>query len=100
MLELGGNITLVGFKELEKAELVVVKKIVGRYARKMSDTLLGFKSLRVSLKPVHKTEAGEKYEIHAKAMVEGRPVNADTTERNLFVGLDSVLKNILQIVGK
>ena len=36
MIELGGNITLVGFKEMGFGELIVVKKIVGNYARKLS----------------------------------------------------------------
>ena len=31
MIELGGNITLAGFKELDHAELIVVKKITGSY---------------------------------------------------------------------
>jgi ribosome-associated translation inhibitor RaiA len=100
VIELGGNITLVGFKEIEKAELVVVKKIVGSYARKMSDTVSGFENLTVSLKSVHKTASSEKHELHAKAMVNGKPITSETTERNMFVGLDSVLKKVLAMASK
>ena len=39
MIELGGNIVLNGFRDLEPPELVVVKKIVGTYARKFADQL-------------------------------------------------------------
>ncbi|MBW2990979.1 hypothetical protein KY348_04710 [Candidatus Woesearchaeota archaeon] len=100
MIELGGNITLVGFKEIEKGELVVVKKIVGSYARKMSDTVSGFESITVTLKIVHKTEGSEKYEVHAKAMVGGKPITSETTERNLFVGLDHILKKVQAMASK
>ena len=100
MIELGGNITLVGFKEIEKAELVVVKKLVGNYTRKISDTVSGFENLTMTLKIVHKTEGSEKYELHAKAMVNGKPITSEVTERNMFVGLDGVLKKILAMASK
>lgn len=100
MIELGGNITLVGFKEIEKGELVVVKKLVGSYTRKMSDSVSEFENLTVTLKIVHKTEGSEKYELHAKAMIGGKPVTSEITERNLFVGLDTVLKKVSALASK
>ena len=94
MIELGGNITLVGFKELGYAELIVVKKVVGNYARKISDRQ-EFSNLTLTLKPVHKTsEESMKYEFKGKLEVNGKLYNAEVTEHNLFVGLDSVLKKI------
>ena len=100
VIELGGNITLVGFKEIEKAELIVVKKLVGSYVRKMSDTVSGFESITMTLKIVHKTEGSEKYEVHAKAMVSGKPITSEKTDRNLFVGFDGVLKKVLAMATK
>lgn len=100
MIELGGNITLAGFKEINKGELVVVKKIVGSYARKMSDSISGFENLTVTLKIVHKTEGSEKYEIHGKIMVNGKPFTSETTERNMFVAMDDVLKKVLALASK
>jgi hypothetical protein len=95
-MELGGNITLVGFKEVSKAELVVVKKIVGSYARKLADSLRGFERLKITLKPVHKTEGSEKFELNAHVIVEGNQCEAEVTERNLFVGLDTVLHKVTE----
>jgi len=94
-LNLGGNITLSGFRDVGRAEMVVIKKIVGTYARKFSDTVSGFESIGVTLKSVHKTEASEKHELHAKVMVSGKPITSEVTERNLFVGLDAVLQKVL-----
>ncbi|MBN2053255.1 hypothetical protein JW756_07155 [Candidatus Woesearchaeota archaeon] len=99
--QLGGNITLVGFKAVDKAELVVVKKIVGSYTRKLSDTVPGFESISVNLKPIHKTEEGHpKYELHAKAIIKGKPLASEVVERNLFIGLDDLLKNIVTLASK
>ena len=99
--ELGGNITLVGFKEIDKAELVVVKKLVGSYTRKLSDTVSGFESITVTLKLVHHTEEGNpKYELHARVNVKGNPCVAEVVDRNLFVGLDSVLNKVLAETAK
>jgi hypothetical protein len=93
--ELGGNITLAGFKDIDKAELVVVKKIVGSYTRKLSDSVSGFEGIIVTLKEVHKTEQGHpKYELHARALINGNPCVSEVVERNLFIGLDDVLKKV------
>ncbi|MFP4118928.1 MAG: hypothetical protein ACLFTH_02630 [Candidatus Woesearchaeota archaeon] len=94
MIELGGNITLVGFKDLGYAEFVVVKKVVGNYARKFSERE-NMQNLTVTLKPVHQTtEEPSKYELKAKLELDGKLYNAETIEFNLFIGLDKVLKKI------
>lgn len=91
MIELGGNLTLVGFKELGYAELVVVKKVVGNYARKISDKQ-PFNNLTLSLKQVH-GDTG-KFELKAKLDANGTIYNAGVIEHNLFVGIDNLLKKI------
>ena len=93
-LVLGGSITLSGFKAIGRSELVVVKKMIGSYVRKLSDNVEGFESIKLTLKVVHKTEGSEKYELHANAMVKNKPITSMVTDRNVFVGLDEVLKNL------
>ncbi|MFH1649493.1 MAG: hypothetical protein ABIA93_03015 [Candidatus Woesearchaeota archaeon] len=95
-IELGGNIRLAGFNELDPSEFIVVKKVVGSYARKFSDRLGELQELSITLKSVHKQEHSEKYEIHALLIggKSGKPLTAEITEHNLFVGLDLVLKKI------
>jgi len=95
ILQLGGNIELSGFGELEPGVMIVLKKIVGNYARKMSDHCQGFEKLSLTMKTVHAKEKGEKYELHAKMIDNGKPYNASCVERNLFVGVDSTLKAIM-----
>ncbi len=95
MIELGGNITLVGFKELAYAEFVVVKKVVGNYARKISDKQ-EFSNLTMTLKPIHKIDNEvSKYEIKGKLEIDRTMFNAEVVEHNLFVGIDNLLKKLI-----
>ena len=93
-LKLGGNIELSGFKVVSRAELVVIKKIVGSYARKFSDNIEGYESLKINVKEVHKSEGSGKFEVHAMLSFKGKVEASEITERNIFVGVDSVLKKL------
>lgn len=94
MIELGGNITLVGFKELGYAEMVVIKKIVGNYARKLSDGKQ-INELRLTLKPIHHTdENSSKFEMKATLDLDGTIINSEVIEYNLFIGIDNILKKL------
>lgn len=97
-MQLGGNITLSGFNVIQKPEVVVVKKIVGSYARKFSDQLKGYEGLELNLKEVHKTESSEKFELHAKLVFEGKIETSEVTDRNIFIAVDSALKKLEHIV--
>jgi ribosome-associated translation inhibitor RaiA len=93
-LELGGNIELRGFSNIDSGSMVILKKIIGNYAKKFSEKNSNFEKLSVSMKNVHKTQASEKYEVNGKLVIRGNPITAEVTDRNLFVAVDSVLKKI------
>jgi ribosome-associated translation inhibitor RaiA len=93
-VQLGGNIQLVGFHDIDKAELIVVKKMVGQYSRKFSDRVKGFESLRLILKAIHKREKSEKYELTGKIFIHGKQLVATAVDQNLFFTIDNVLKKL------
>ncbi|NQV09026.1 hypothetical protein HQ529_04200 [Candidatus Woesearchaeota archaeon] len=93
-VELGGNIGLTGFSDLDGSSMIVVKKIVGNYAKKFSEKCKKFERLTVTLKKVHEREKSEKYELHGRVMDGGKDYNAEITDRNLFFALDTVLKKL------
>jgi len=95
-LQLGGNIELSGFGILDRGVMVILKKIVGNYARKMSDTSRNFEKLSLRMKTVHDS----KYELHAKLMDNGKAFASSATERNVFVAVDSALKKIMKEIGR
>lgn len=94
MIELGGNIVLSGFKEVDPATMIIVKKIVGNHVRTLSSHLQDkFKKISMTLKPVHKTENSQKYELHAHLEAD-KQFHAQYTDRNLLVGLDKIFKKM------
>lgn len=95
-MELGGNIVLTGFSDRDFTELIVVKKMVGQYARKFSDHTQEFQRLSIVLKEVH----GTKFEIISKAEVANQEFAAESTDHNLYVALDSSLKHVLAQIQK
>ena len=93
-INVGKNIELIGFNELEGSELIVIKKIIGNYVRKFSDHLKeDYEKLTITLKPVHGKKS-TKYEVQGKLMIKGKPVNVDHTDINLFVTIAETLKKI------
>ena len=99
VLRLGGNIELSGFKDIDRPSMIVLKKIVGNYVKRMSELSENFENLSLTMKPVHATEKSELYEIHAKLMDNGKPFVSEVTERNLFVAIDNALKKIISEIS-
>jgi ribosome-associated translation inhibitor RaiA len=94
-LELGGNIVLTGFSDRDFTELIVVKKMVGQYARKLADTQERFARLEVVLKEIHHTPGSHgKFEIKTRATVDGRDIHGEAVDHNIFVSLDNSLKHV------
>ena len=99
VMQLGGNIELSGFRDIDGASMVVLKKIIGNHVRRMTEISDKFESLKVTMKPVHETEKSEKYEIHAQLMNDGKPIVSEVVERNLFVAVDDALKKVISEIS-
>jgi len=86
IVELGGNISLEGFSDLERAKLIVVKKIVGNYAKAIEGN---YEKLRVSL-----AKEGDDYKVIVAVKGKESEQNAESLDKNLFMALDSAFKKI------
>jgi len=84
-MELGGNIELINFENLDHSKLIVIKKIVGNYAKKMSD-IHGFEKLSLSLK--------DETEIQGRLTINKKIHSSEARDDNLFFALDKVLSNL------
>ena len=100
MIELGNNMVLVGFKELDKGSLIIVKKMVGTAVKKMSEINDKFESFKLTLKPVHEQEDSKKFEVHGQVVFNGKMYNSEIVERNLFVAVSSVLDKLESLLMK
>ncbi|MBI2650291.1 hypothetical protein HYX04_03180 [Candidatus Woesearchaeota archaeon] len=94
-IALGGNIQLTGFRDIDSSSMVVLKKVIGNYAKRIAELTKKLNALHITLKPVHEREKSEKYEVHAKIVDDGKVYASETTDRNLFVAVDNVLKKIV-----
>lgn len=94
-VSLGGNIELVGFKQVSLADVVVVKKLVGHYTRKIQEQSQNFEKIQIFLKEIHKIDNNSKHEIHVKVIDGGKVFNSEVVDKNLFIALDNTLKKVL-----
>jgi hypothetical protein len=92
-IKLGGGIELDGF-DVEKAHLVVIKKMVGNYAKEMTEKAQGFEKVVVSL-----NKEGDSYNIKAELTDSGNQISADSSEKNLFMALDKALKEVINKIA-
>ncbi len=93
-LKLGGNIELSGFRSLNGGQMIILKKMVGNYARRLADRSSNFELLHLHMKTVHERETSELFEIHGKLIDNGKHSISKVTERNVFVAVDSALKKL------
>ena len=92
LMELGGNIDLVGFKDIDRGSMVIIKKLVGNHVRKMADMSESFERLTLTIKPVHGGK--NKYEVHARMTDNGKNYTSEVTDFNLFFTLDKALSKV------
>jgi hypothetical protein len=82
-VRLGGNIELYGVESIDHATMIVLKKIIGTYARKFSER--GLQKLAISF--AHP-------EVKVEAIAQGNTVASSITHSNVFFGVDLALKEI------
>ncbi|MBI2671295.1 hypothetical protein HYX18_04960 [Candidatus Woesearchaeota archaeon] len=90
MIQLGGNITLDGF-ELEPSTLVIVKKIVGNYAKNIYTNISNFENLSIKLKQNHPIK-----EIESSLLIDNNEVSVVASDPNLFFALDRSLAMLVK----
>ncbi|MAG20110.1 hypothetical protein CL618_01625 [archaeon] len=84
-IELGGNIFLNGVGSLDRDNLIVLKKMVGTYAKEISEKHEKFEKLTITLKDK---------ELEASVVIDGKEVKNNVKYDNLFMGLDEALKKV------
>jgi len=94
--ELGGNIVLVDFS-LEDQEMIIVKKIVGNYARKIKN-FVEYQELKIELKSHQRNKGAKKYEMKASLIFDGERLNSEVSGLNLFVVLSEIMNKLLSEV--
>jgi len=89
---LGGNIALVGFDKLELSEITIVKKIVGKYVKKLQENG-DYKNLKLVLQQ-HQHGKTFKHEINAQASFAEGTFTSNVTEWNLFKAISIAMEKL------
>ncbi len=87
-VELGGNISLTGFEDIQPVQMVVLKKIVGNSVKTYSEKAKDFQKFELIL-----SKEGDQHKLKAILTAE-KPVEAESISNNLFMALADVLKKI------
>ena len=92
MIELGGNIKLDGFHTLDPPTMIVIKKMVGNYAKKINDTVMPFEELLLNLE-----QDGEKdFRLNARLVAGEKVCDVNAQDCNLFFALDRALSKVME----
>ena len=87
MIELGGNIKLEGFDNIEQSKLVVIKKIVGNFIKKLEAENKVAIILKLS-------EENSEFKIDGELNLNEQNKISSVTEKNLFFALNNVLTKL------
>lgn len=98
---IGGNITLINFNKLEPAEIIVVKKIIGTFVKKIAERT-AYKEIRVRLKESrHSNQTLHEIQVDITTEIKGpkkksEKVLAFSSEGyNLYSAISDAFKNAL-----
>ncbi len=91
--KLGGNIVLSGF-DIDNAEKIVIKKMVGKYAEKMRH-FAEYQEILLTMKK-NKENKTERYEINGLAVFDGGRAEASAEGFNPFILINEVMQKIIK----
>ncbi len=96
MIELGGNIKLDNFDGLDLPTLIIVKKIVGNYAKRINDQVTPFLELKLQI--IKNDHELKRIELGALLTTDNKTCEAYASDVNLFFAIDKALSKIMQDV--
>ncbi|MBI3051971.1 hypothetical protein HYY74_05955 [Candidatus Woesearchaeota archaeon] len=99
-VNLGANIQLTGFRELDPGSMTVLRKMIGNHARRFSEICRKFEMLKLQMKPIHESDRSEKYEVHGFLQDNGKHFSSHASDINLFFAVDRVLKKLEHEIGE
>jgi len=89
MIELGGNIKLKGFNDLDPATIIVVKKIVGNYTKQLTEKNPDFSELFLDLSKNEKN-----FNLNVNFSKKSGNLESDAEGPNLFFVISAALEGL------
>lgn len=88
-MELGGNIELHGYVEEQEADLVIIKKIVGRFTKRITEHHDDVEGLAV----VFSAQEGSQ-RVEGRLQLGETTLSASSVAKNKYLALDKTLKEL------
>ena len=89
VMKLGGNIELVGFDDIDKQHMIILKKIIGNHVKDLSSSEIGYKKLEVFLED----SPDDTYMLSAKLICD-ETFEASCNHPNILVCIDRLIKKV------
>jgi len=89
------KIELAGFRDIDSSAMAIIDKNISNHAKRILELADKLEKLHVTLKKVHEREKGEKYDIRAKVLDNGKVYVSHTIDRNIFAAIDKALQKII-----
>ena len=89
-VSLGGGIQLNGFRNIEGAKMIVLKKILGNYVKQIQEKKSDYEKISITI------EGKESITLKLELTVGGSKIKAEETQNNLFTATDNAFKKILE----
>ena len=93
--EFNASIELAGFRGVDSSSMMIVNTNIEKHARKLSSHCKNMERIHITLKKIHEREKGEKYDIHAKVIDNGKAYISHVVDRNLFAAIDDALEKLI-----
>ena len=93
--EFNATIELAGFRDIDSPSMAIIHTNIDNHARKISSHCEKMEKLHITLKKIHEREKGEKYDIHAKGLDNGKVFTSHVVDRNLFAAIDDALEKLV-----
>ena len=93
--DLDANIEIAGFRDVDDSSMTIITSNLNRHARKLSTHCKNLEKLHITMKKIHEREKGEKYDIHAKVLDNGKVYTSQVVDRNLFAAIDEALEKLV-----
>ncbi|MBR9675458.1 hypothetical protein GOV05_00425 [Candidatus Woesearchaeota archaeon] len=88
-IQLGEKIVLGGFSEVDGASMIILKKIIGNYTRRLIESNPGFEKIEISL---DQKKTG--FETMISLTIKKEAKEYANKDKNLFVSIDGAFKKI------
>ena len=98
--EFNASVELAGFRDLDSSSMTIITGNIDKHARKLSSHCNKMEKLHITLKKIHEREKGEKYDIHAKVLDNGKAFTSQVVDRNLFAAVDKALEKLVREIEK